>query len=1015
MRSRVTKDFYAHDKGMMTTLHIVKPPRITLMSQPSSPLLPDSFIRFCDHGSDEVFCWIAETDSEHPNVLRKTRLELIQDAMGIAIHFTDCGIPRRQLGSPPMNVCMLTRNSYAAFAAFLGLSLSRCAPVLISPRLGLEAVVELVRASQSRYILVDASQSDVASSVQAQVPDLSIISLSDSINSVDNSTLKPWFTDSESDLESEMDSVVYYLHTSGSTGRPKLIPETHRKCGIPDAYVPYRRARLSHPVPDRRTMCAVIIESNQPATGERFCRLLDRFPSAICVVPPVILEEIVHGGPPLLKTLASAHRVLYAGAALSQTVGEELANFGVKLLSAFGTTETGQLTVTDVASEDPHDWPYVRFIDPSQLHLVPVPDSDDLHRLVPGRFLPANLVNQDDPIGFSTGDLWKPHPTKSGLWTHTGRRGSVTVLSNGEKTDNEQIESLIAKDPLIHHVMVFGEGRFQNGVIILPRAFAAPEEVLRSVWPTIEHTNSVIPQHSKLVRELVLVADPQRRFALSDKGTVRRQETLAIYAEEIQNAYAKLENGTIIGKLPEEGDEDGTLRYIRGVVKDVLGKKVEDHVDLFAIGMDSLAAMNARTHLIPLWNLRPRSTELPRNILYHYPTISALHNFLTSPSAPHRGSDLREHLTTRVLETGTFVSHSGRADKGHDPDGLVILLTGSTGHLAAKRCLLFFAHRQRRNMDDPTILDEYASKMTFWNAHFDREDLGLTHDALEDVRYNVTHIVHCAWDVNFNHVLSHFVDTQLAGLYNLINLSLSSHRATCPRILFMSSTAAVANYSGPEDVVPELPHDDTALPLDQGYAQAKYLAERLLIKASEERDLPVTIVRAGQLSGSTVSGAWNPSEHMPILLRSSLILGKIPDHLPDARWTPTDIAAQVLLDILLHDTEADSKRLVVRHIDNALVLPGPTLVHWLVDASNGSLQSISVDAWLRAIRESPLDDIPAKRLLDFFEIWLRNDNKQLRLPLSLEKTRSVSRSLNSAQITPELVTKYFEYVQTVHT
>lgn len=134
--------------------------------------------------------------------------------------------------------------------------------------------------------------------------------------------------------------------------------------------------------------------------------------------------------------------------------------------------------------------------------------------------------------------------------------------------------------------------------------------------------------------------------------------------------------------------------------------------------------------------------------------------------------------------------------------------------------------------------------------------------------------------MNFNHTLDHFLETQIVGIRNLIDVSLSTHRAKHPRIIFLSSVSAVSNYAGPDDTIPEVLFDDVSVALSQGYAQAKYVAERILAKASEEAGVPVTIVRAGQLSGSTVSGAWNLNEHIPVLLQSCMALKTIPDTLP---------------------------------------------------------------------------------------------------------------------------------------
>ena len=69
------------------------------------------------------------------------------------------------------------------------------------------------------------------------------------------------------------------------------------------------------------------------------------------------------------------------------------------------------------------------------------------------------------------------------------------------------------------------------------------------------------------------------------------------------------------------------------------------------------------------------------------------------------------------------------------------------------------------------------------------------------------------------------------------------------------------------------------MPLDQGYGQGKYVSERVIV-AAVQAGLRATVVRVGQLSGVSTTGAWSLSEHVPIMLRSSIALGMIPKDLP---------------------------------------------------------------------------------------------------------------------------------------
>jgi hypothetical protein len=56
----------------------------------------------------------------------------------------------------------------------------------------------------------------------------------------------------------------------------------------------------------------------------------------------------------------------------------------------------------------------------------------------PGRDSPA-VINHENPRGYNTSDIWVEHLTKKGWYRHDNRIGDVTVLNNGEKTDNKQL------------------------------------------------------------------------------------------------------------------------------------------------------------------------------------------------------------------------------------------------------------------------------------------------------------------------------------------------------------------------------------------------------------------------------------------------------------------------------------------------------------------------------------------------------------------------------------------------
>lgn len=133
--------------------------------------------------------------------------------------------------------------------------------------------------------------------------------------------------------------------------------------------------------------------------------------------------------------------------------------------------------------------------------------------------------------------------------------------------------------------------------------------------------------------------------------------------------------------------------------------------------------------------------------------------------------------------------------------------------------------------------------------------------------------------MNFNWGVERFERVHIAGVRHLIDLSIASTLAKSPRIIFISSIGAVSKY-GPDTPVPEGPLEDPNLIGSSGYGEAKFVSEHILNKAATISGVPVTVIRSGQIAGSSIDGYWAPTEYIPTIFKSSKILGKFPNKLP---------------------------------------------------------------------------------------------------------------------------------------
>lgn len=61
-----------------------------------------------------------------------------------------------------------------------------------------------------------------------------------------------------------------------------------------------------------------------------------------------------------------------------------------------------------------------------------------------------------------------------------------------------------------------------------------------------------------------------------------------------------------------------------------------------------------------------------------------------------------------------------------------------------------------------------------------------------------------------------------------------------------------------------------------GYTESKWVNEQLLLIAANETPLQAVVVRVGQITGATTTGAWNRAEWFPTLVKSGTYLGCLP-------------------------------------------------------------------------------------------------------------------------------------------
>ncbi|GJJ05917.1 putative secondary metabolism biosyntheticenzyme [Clathrus columnatus] len=660
-----------------------------------------------------------------------------------------------------------------------------------------------------------------------------------------------------------------------------------------------------------------------PMSADTFLDLIKSTDTAYVFCIPSFIEEWSRD-PSARDVLKRRKAILCGGGPINRQIGLRLFNEGVPLLTIYGATEFGPLNepLAQIIKEG-HEW--FSFRPESQIVLLPTDENDvfqvvvkesEIHRLS------AHDTVVDGVPAFNTNDLVQRHPDNLTLYRLIGRADDQIMLSTGEKTNPGPLEDIIKRNSHIHDVIMFGRSRQSNGILVQPSSFEEAEslgvEGFRNlIWPSIEEANTYAPAHSRILKEMILIASSSQPFTYTVKETSKKGIILTLYADKIDALYKDAEASVHaeipvpLGTDPDGGwTEEESREFVSKVIHTVLrldSKVLNATDDIFGFGCDSLQATYIRNTLLhalrqvaPLPNIR----NLPSSFVYQSPTINALSQLIAQASRSeiyHHHTDTLERRTKRLENmiqqyTSNWPEHHPQKEYVNDEE--VILLTGSTGGLGSQLLAQL--------VEIPTITKIYAlnrpgggkssyerhveafedrgndveilnsSKIVFLEGDTSVSGFAISDAKLfDEMRNSVTTIIHNAWSVNFNISLASF-EPAIRGVRNLIDFALSSPYSTPPRILFTSSVGIIKTWANIPPVKEE-PFEDINLLQTSGYGESKWVSERILTIAELKTGLKPVIIRVGQLSGG-MNGNWTTREWFPSIVTASRIIGSLPDY-----------------------------------------------------------------------------------------------------------------------------------------
>lgn len=127
---------------------------------------------------------------------------------------------------------------------------------------------------------------------------------------------------------------------------------------------------------------------------------------------------------------------------------------------------------------------------------------------------------------------------------------------------------------------------------------------------------------------------------------------------------------------------------------------------------------------------------------------------------------------------------------------------------------------------------------------------GLPRPTYRKLLISVTHILHNAWEVNFNHSIQSVQYLHIHAVRRFINFS--SHSKYGAFIFFISTIGTAKSYpfshTGP---MPKSITDECSLPQAMGYAESKHVAESMVDEAARVSGMRSVVCSVGLVAGPT--------------------------------------------------------------------------------------------------------------------------------------------------------------------
>ncbi len=796
--------------------------------------------------------------------------------------------------------------------------------------------------------------------------------------------------ESEANPTSELapENLAYVLYTSGSTGQPKGVAIEHRQilnylhaileklelpAGANFAMVSTFAADLGNTVIFSALCtggCLHIVSQERASDPEALAQYFQRHPiDCLKIVPSHLIT--------LLTSSASAsilprQCLVLGGEAASWDLVEKVQQSApnCRILNHYGPTETtvGVLTYpvkSKLASYNSQTVPIGRAIANTQVYLLdeqlqPVPIGVPGELYIGGAGLARGYLHRPELTAekfITTKHMGgqDAHPTrvyKTGDRARYLPDGNIEFLGRvdhqvkirGFRIELGEIEAVLSQHPGV-----------QQAVVSLSEDESSNKRLVGYVVPNLKHTPSVSDLRHFLLNKLPEYMVPSafvllKSLPLTPNGKVDRR---ALPAPE--QTRPELEAIYVAPRTPVE-------KQLAEIWAKLLGfEKVGIQDNFFDLGGHSLLITQLLAQVRDTFKV-----NLSLSSLFELPTVANIaEKIAIALRAVPEAIAQQAKPGTKIEQDAIDLKAEAVLDPTIRPDGIPynpdiapisIFLTGATGFLgsfllyellqqtqADIYCLVRAETLESGKKKIQNSLDSYLLWAESFNSRIipvlgdlSQPLLGLSEEQFQKMASQLDVIYHNGAFVNFTYPYSALKAANVLGTQDVLRLA---SQIKIKPVHFISTISVVYPKNPEVKVVREQDSlDDAKMPSD-GYAQSKWVAEKL-VTIARQRGLPICIYRPGRISGHSKTGACNPGDHTYRMIKGCIQLGSIPNQDIKLNLSPVDYVSKAIVS-LSNQKESIGKEF---HLVNPQPLPLKEMANY-IRSLGYPIELVAYDQW----------------------------------------------------------------------